>query len=603
MFRLKLREAIKGAIKEKFRNIESPDFSVEVPENSAHGDYATNVAMVLAKVLKKPPMAIAEAIARGLGSPSTGSGDNGSPSTSSGHITRVEVVAPGFINFTVSDEALLQALQDVVAHPEKWGKSDVGKSKKVIVEYFQLNIAKRPHVGHLRSAVIGDALKRMLRAEGYNAISDTHVGDWGTQFGILLLQYREEGEPAINEQDPFDELEKIYQRGAQRAEADTEWREKAKGEFAKLEKGDTERRKIWQWMVDVSMKKLEESAERLGLLPFDEHRGESAYEDAMPPIIDEALQKGVAKKNEDGSVVVDLSEDALDEAVLIKSDGATTYLLRDLAALKYRTSHHEFFENLYVVDVRQTHHFRQVFRVAELLGWRGVSGSRHIAFGFMTLPEGPMSTRKGTAISLDAVLDEAERRARAIIQEKNPELANREEVAQMVGLGALKYFDLSHNRKSDIVFDWDRALAFEGNTGPYLQYTHARLRSILRKVNPSTSSGNISGEKSTRGNISRAKSRDNLQASELDPLEHHIAASILRFPEAIEDTLKEYFPNVLVNYLYHLAQVANEFYHSHPVMQEEDAKKRAVRVALVSAAATTLKNGLGLLGIEAPEEM
>ncbi len=543
-------------------------FSVGVSENPEHGDYATNAALAIAKTLKKNPLEVAEGLARDCADPRW----------------RIEIAPPGFINFFLSDAFLIEAAGNVFAHPDGWGRSEAGGGKIVIVEYFQLNIAKRPHVGHLRSAVIGDAIKRMLLSQGYRAISDTHVGDWGTQFGILLLAYKENGdENMLAAADPFAELETLYRAENERIEKDPGRREQAKQEFAKLEQGDLENRAIWERMVAVSMKKLEASASRLGLFPFDEHRGESFYEDKMALIIEAALQKGVAKKTGDGAIVVDLAADNLDEAVLIKSDGASTYLLRDLATIIYRKKEHNLWENLYVVDVRQSHHFKQLFRVAEMLGIEGAGESAHIEFGFMNLPEGTMSTRKGNAVSLDAVIDEVARRARVAIGEKNPELKNPDTVAEHIGLGALKYFDLSHHRTSDITFRWDDALAFEGNTGPYLQYTHARLKIILRKV----------GEPALH----------TIPAVALDPLEHQLLVAALRLPEAIEDALADFTPNTLASYLYKLAQLANEFYHSHPVAQETDAEKRAFRSALVFAVALTLKKGLYLLGIEAPEEM
>lgn len=572
LLRTEILKHIQQAIQKTLGIIVPPEFSVAPSENPEHGDYATNAALALAKALKKNPMEIANQIAAKL---ETGS-------------WKAEVAPPGFINFRLKDEALISGLQKILDRSGTWGKSDVGKGKTVVVEYFQLNIAKRPHIGHIRSAIIGDAIKRLFLSQAYHAVSDTHVGDWGTQFGILLWEIKEQNLTLsffenLSFDQTFTELENLYQAGVHRAENMPGGRERAKAEFAKLEQGDSENRAIWQWVVEVSMTKLATSVLRLGLLPFDEHRGESFYEDRMQAITELALEKGVAKKTDDGAVMVDLRNEGLDEAVLIKSDGASTYLLRDLATIQYRKKQWDFLENLYVVDVRQFHHFEQVFHVAELLGLEGVGQSKHIEFGFMKLPGGPMSTRAGTAISLESVLSEANSRARKVIEEKNPDLENKEQVAEMVGLGALKYFDLSHNRKSDIVFRWDEVLSFEGNTGPYLQYTHARLRSILRKIGQ--------------------ERRSQIKEVEIDLLEHRFIAMLFRFPEVIEDSLAEFFPNILADYLYKLASLVNEFYHSHPVMQEPDRSKKRLRVEMVSAAALTLAKGLQLLGIAAPEEM
>jgi len=583
-FRDILKEKISQAAREYAGNLVVPGFSVEVPENEEYGDYATNVALMLAKPMGRPPMEIAQELVKTLADDRW----------------EVSVATPGFLNFTFKDKVLVSALKDVLEAGEVWGTSNVGEGKTVMVEYFQLNIAKRPHIGHLRSAVIGDALKRIFLSQGYHAVSDTHVGDWGTQFGILLLGYKEfqlaHAKKEIIE-DPFTFLEDIYTKENIKIEADPERREHAKEEFAKLERGDAENRKIWEWMVDISMKKLEESAERLGLLPFDEHKGESSYEADMSPIVEDALKKNIAihlpteqAGKKDGAVLVDLTKEKLDEAVLIKSDGASTYLLRDLATIKYRQKKWEFWKNIYVVDVRQSHHFKQLFRVAELLGYEGVGDSEHVEFGFMKLPEGAISTRKGTVIALGALLDEAEKRALAIIREKNPDLPHADEVAKQVSMGAVKYFDLSHNRKSDIIFEWGKALSFEGNTGPYLQYTYVRLKSILRKIDATISSGqSFPFEKGRIRGISN--------------VEHRLISLILCYPMAIENALMERSPHILAAYLYELASITNEFYHMIPVLREEDEEKRMLRTMMVRAASTTLYNGLNLLGIEAPEEM
>lgn len=567
-----LSEKISQVAKELAGGLAVPDFSVEVPEIAEHGDYASNVALMLSKSLGRKPMEVAEELAKKL----------------QDKHWEVSVAPPGFLNFKLRDIVLIEALSEIFAVGETWGTSEVGKGKTAMVEYFQLNIAKRPHIGHVRSAVIGDALKRIFLSQGYNAVSDTHVGDWGTQFGILLWAFKtlvKEEDRHIYEERPFENLEKLYEEANLQILQKPEFRELGKEEFAKLERGDTENRKIWEWMTDISMKKLEESTKRLGLLPFDEHKGESSYEADMPQIVEEAHQKNITTHKEDGAILVDLTTEKLDEAVLIKSDGASTYLLRDLATIKYRKEHWRFWKNIYVVDVRQSHHFKQLFRVAELLGYEGVGDSEHVEFGFMKLPEGAISTRKGTAIALDALLNEAELRALAVIREKNPDLPHADEVARQVGIGAVKYFDLSHNRKSDVTFEWNRALSFEGNTGPYLQYTYARLKSILRKAG---------------GSLDDIKGINDVSIADV---EHRLISLVLRYPTAIENALAGRSPHILAAYLYELASITNEFYHALPVLQEEDKRKRTVRIKLVTVAATTLHNGLNLLGIETPGEM
>lgn len=565
----KISEIIKKNISERI------EIKVSVPENEKFGHYSTNIAFQLSKTRQSTPLKVAEEIKSKI------------ENQKSDIIAKIEVVSPGFINFWLQDEVLLAYLKSVLKNPDQWGKSNIGQQKVVRLEYFQLNVAKIPHIGHLRSAVIGDALKRIFSTQGYKVVSDTHIGDWGTQFGILIYGYKSlsDQEREKIKQNPIEELSQLYIAENKRIEEDPKRREKAKEEFAKLEKGDKENKKIWQWMVDVSMEKFQEIIDQLDLRPFEEHRGESAYEDMMPEITQLALDKKVAQKIDDGAVIVDLLDYKLGKAVLVKSDGASTYLLRDLATLKYWKKQWQFWQNLYVVDVRQAYHFKQLFKVAELLGFDGVSESWHIEFGFMSLPEGAMSTRKGAVISLRQVLTDIIQLAREVIQKKNPDLKNADEVAEMVGIGALKYFDLSHYRKSNIIFDREKALSFEGNTGPYIQYTNARFQSILRKIN------------------NKEISEDREVKVKIDDDERRLLVSVLQFPEIIESVLIDWAPHILANYLFSLAQRANEFYHSHPVTQEKNIKKKAVRIMLVQAVSLTLIKGLNLLGIQAPAEM
>ncbi len=579
MFKNKITEILKDIVSEKITGIE-----VQPPEDKKFGHYSTNIALKLAKLQGENAMDVAEDIKMKIGN----------HPLNKNLFEKIEVIQPGFINFWLHKEVILNLVNSLLKSKDKIGKSDIGRGKTVMVEYFQLNIAKRPHIGHLRSAVIGDALKRMFLSFGYKAVSDTHVGDWGTQFGILLHALKQK--PIYRskkkfdkdffkeiKEDPFAWLENLYIEENLLIEEDPRIRVRAKEEFAKLERGDKENRKIWEWMVEISMEKLKESAKKLQLLEFEEHKGESSYEKVMPKIVKLALDKGIAKKNYDGAVLVDLNNEGLDEAILLKSDGSSTYLLRDLATVFYREEKWKVWKNLYIVDSRQAHHFRQVFRVAELLGWGKKGLSEQVQFGFMSLPEGALSTRKGTAISLDEVLNEAENQAKKIINEKNPDLKNAGDVAEKIALGALKYFDLSHNRKSDIVFKWDDALSFDGNTGPYLQYTYARLMGILDKA--------------------KEKPKQIKVEADLDEKEKSLLVSISRFEEVIGEVLENYSPNILADYLHYLAKDVNEFYHSHPVIQEKDEIKKKTRIVLVYLITITLRKGLGLLGIKAPHEM
>ncbi len=574
MLRAEIKKNITTVIRNKLEGGKVPDFSVLVPENPEHGDYATNAALVLAKVLKKPPMEIAEELSNQL--LVTG--------------CRIEVAPPGFINLRMRDDFLVSQMSKV---DENWGRSEVGKGKTVVVEYFQLNIGKPPHVGHLRSAFIGDSIARMFEKCGFKVITDTHQGDWGTQFGLLLWGFKQlpkadqERILSMLKTDPMSAFHKLVLLYIEANKTAVGYDENpGKIEFAKLEAGDRENLRIWKEMSEASKKSfLEQGIDILDLRPFDFYLGESEFMKDVPTVV-KFVEENIPEERlkRDGKMIaVDLSKERLDEAVLIKSDGATTYLSRDLATIKYRQKEFNFFKNVYVVDVRQEHHFSQLFRVGELAGISGVAESKLVEFGIMKLPEGIISTRTvNSSISLKELVEEAIARAKKVIETKNPELKDKDRVAKMVGLGAIKYFDLSHHRKSDIVFRWEDALSFEGNTGPYLQYTHARLKSILKKADYKP---------------------DGLNSIPLEPLEHNILSTVMRFPEAIEDALKDYTPNTIANYLYALASITNEFYHSHPVLQEKDKEKKSFRLALVAKVAQTLYSGLDLLGIKAPDEM
>ncbi len=559
-------------------------YAISFP-SAEFGDYASNAALVLFKNFKvapaKSPQELAEILAKKC--------------IELDHIQTFSEIKPvnGFINFRLSQKHLLHNLETIIKSGSNYGSSQIGSGKTAIIEYFQLNVAKLPHVGHLRSAVIGDALNRMLRFQGYHVLSDTHVGDWGTQFGIMIAAYKKYGNKTVVEKDPLNELEKLYVKYNQDMESDPALREIGKQEFAKLEQGDKENRELWQWFVDVSMNKLEEMAKLLALEPFDLHLGESFYEDKMAAIVKECLDKNIAQTGSEGELFVDLAEFGLDQGILKKSDGASTYLLRDLAKLQYVWQQYHFDLNLYIVDVRQSHHFNQLFKIAELLGWEAVKLSQHIDFGFLKLPEGILSSRKGTSVALGKVVEEATSRAEKIIEQKNPGLKNKADVARQVGLAALKYFDLSHNRQSDIVFDWDKALSFEGNAGPYLQYAHARIYGILRKADHDM--------------ITTKSDSDELDQRfvdmELNKHELSVLRKLHQFPEVLENLIIEYLPNLLCNYLFELSQDFNSFYQNVPVRGEPDSKIRDFRFVLVKTTAQVLKNGLALLGIEAPEEM
>jgi arginyl-tRNA synthetase len=550
-------------------------FNIDYPDPK-FGDYSSNMPMVLAKQLKKNPKELSESIIVEI-----------KKLDASGMFSEISALG-GFINFTLSQTYLLTNLQTILEQGDLYGCSISGQGKTIIVEYFQNNVAKPAHVGHLRSAVIGDCLLRVFKSQGYKTISDTHIGDWGVQFGILIYAYKTMGNKAVIEKDPINELNKLYVEMSAKIEADSTLREKGKEEFIKLEKGDTENRELWQWFVRVSLEDFEKYRLLLDVMPFDHNLGESFYEDKMPAVLEELQSKNLITIGETGEQYVDLEKYNLGRCILVKSDGGTTYHLRDFATYIYRKQQFNFYKNIYVVDNRQTHHFNQLFKVLELAGYPTADDSQHVDLGFMSLPEGAISTRKGTTISLQNLIDEANKRALKIINDKNPELANKEAIAKLVALAALKYFDLSHNRKSEIVFTWDKALSFEGNTGPYLQYTHARTYGILRKV--ASSELRVDTELTTKN-------------TQLTTQESSILRKLIKFPQIIEQVAQDYLPNNLCNYLFELSQSFNSFYQEVPVLQETDEKLKSFRLNLITATAQVISNGLYLLGIEAPEEM
>jgi arginyl-tRNA synthetase len=530
---------------------------IEYPETSM-GDFSSNAALILSKVAKLSPKDLAKKILEQL---------------NKDEFQSVEVAGPGFINFKLKNEQLLVFL---VAEQRPTLPT---KSEKILVEYFQPNIAKPLHIGHLDTAIIGDAIKRSLIYLGHHVESDTHMGDWGTQFGLLILAYKKYGQEEVA-QDPVNKLNEYYIKINQEIEQDASIREEGKQEFVKLEQGDEENRKIWKQFVDWSMEKFLTINDLMGILPFDHHWPESFYEDKMPAILNDLKAKGLLVESQ-GAQIVNLEDQGLGVAVIVKSDGGTTYLLRDLATYRFRKEQ-GFEKQLYVVDSRQSHHYHQLFAILKMTNDITTDEeAKHIDYGFITFKGEALSTRKGNMVLAHDVISEAQAKVTKIIEEKNPDLNNKAQAVEAIAKGALKYYLLSHNRHSDIEFDWDEALDFEGNSGPYLQYTYARLSSIIRKV----------GEESVE------------PSNELTATEHQLAVEVTKLPDIVLSSMQEHLPNVLTNYLYGLANLSNKFYHESPVLAETDAGKKALRLALIKKVREVLSTGLDLLGILTPQEM
>jgi len=542
---------------------------LETPDNVGRGDFATNIAMIVAKKEDLKPIEYANEIVGKL--KKDGSLDQ--------LVAKIEAIEPGFINFFLSNDSLSSSLAEIIEKKEEYGSSDLGSGKTVIVDYSSPNIAKRFGIGHLRSTIIGQAICNLHDFTGYKVVGDNHVGDWGTQFGTLLYQISSKSLDA--KRLSINDLEKLYVEFNKEADENPELWDKARSWFKKLEEGETEAQKIWETIVETSKKEFKRIYEILDV-NFNCENGESFYQDKMQAVIDEIREKKLSKKSQNAEIVEfrDMSP-----AILLKSDGATTYFTRDLATIKYRLGEWSPEKMIYEVGSEQKLHFRQVFEAARQLGWIKDEELIHIAHGLIRFKEGKMSTRKGLGIKLEDVLDEAIKRAKQVIDksETGRGLPENEikKVVDMVGIGAVKYFDLSHQYSSDIIFDWGKLFVLEGNSAPYLQYTIARTNSILQKAGKEAKNKQVKKE-------------------DFNKEEQILIRTLVRFPEIIIGATKNYSPNLICNYLFNLAQKYNNFYNQHRIIESESEK---LRIDLTEATGHILRNGLKLLGIESPEKM
>jgi arginyl-tRNA synthetase len=533
------------------------------------GDFQCEAAMGLAKTLKRPPRQVAEqARAAAVTNPL---------------IAKMEIAGPGFLNLFLADAALAERVQALAAD-SRLGVPEPGAGRTVVLDYSSPNVAKPMHIGHIRSTVIGSALDRLHRFLGYRVIADNHLGDWGTQFGILILGYKTFLDPAALKASPIDELERLYVASYERTKTDPAWLDACRAELVKLQAGDPENAALWKRFVDLSLGEFERIYQRLGVT-FDLVRGESHYHSALPAVLERLERAGLARESE-GAMVAFLEEEKLPPCIVRKKDGGFNYAATDVATVLSRQEEFNPDRVIYVTDERQQLHFRQVFAIARRLG---VSmGLEHVWFGLMRLPEGVFSTRQGNVIKLERLLDEAETRALALVRQASPDMPEAEQraVARAVGLGAVKYADLSQNPQSTVVFTWDKALALDGNSAPYLQYACARIRGVADKYRE------------------RFPGRD-FQTEPIritDPLERALALRLLRFGDAVLLAARAYRPSVLADYLFDLAQSYSAFYQNVPFLKAEDGVRES-RVRLCLAVAAVLRQGLALLGIETPERI
>lgn len=474
---------------------------------------------------------------------------------------------------------------ELVRLGERYGSSNAGDGRTVVIDYSAPNVAKPMSVGHLRSTIIGAALHKLHGFTGYTPIGDNHLGDWGTQFGGLLYAYTQWLDRDAYERDPISELLRLYVKFEEEARKDPSLRDRAREWSLRLERGDPEARRLWEEFTRHSLAEFQRIYDLLDVR-FEHTLGESFYEDKTGEVIEEAIKRGVAVEDE-GALIIRLDDAGITTPLLLRRrDGATLYHTRDLATAIYRIRTFRPAKILYVVGSDQRLHFRQLFAALRRLGYSDVEYV-HVDFGLIRLPEGRMSTRRGRVVFLEDVLEEAIDRARALVDEKNPELpeSERDEVARIVGVGAIKYADLSQSRIKNIVFDWDRMLSLDGDSAPYLQYTYVRAQGIIRRAGEPSPGGSFDG-------------RAAASKQEWSLIKH-----LARFPEAVHEAAHTYFPHVVANYLYELAQFFHAFYHEIPVLQAEDVALRNSRRQLVRGAATVMRTGLGLLGIRVPERM
>ncbi|MBR8660357.1 arginyl-tRNA synthetase [Brevibacillus aydinogluensis] len=540
---------------------------LETPPNPSMGDIAFP-CFQLAKALRKAPPLIASELAGEV---------SGTP------IREVKAVGP-YLNLFLDQQSVARdVIGTILTQGSAYGSRDIGKGRNVPIDLSSPNIAKPFSMGHLRSTVIGNAIANILEKHGYRPIRINHLGDWGTQFGKLIVAYKLWGDEEKVKAEPIKELLQLYVRFHEEAEKDPSLEDQGREWFKKLEDGDEEARRLWQWFRDESLKEFMKIYDLMGVR-FDSFHGEAFYNDKMDRVVAMLEEQGLLTESE-GALVVNLDEYDMPPCLIKKSDGATLYATRDLAAALYRNETYDFAKALYVVGNEQRLHFQQLFKVLEKMGFEWAKEMYHIPFGMMLKDGKKMSTRKGKVVLLEEVLAQAIEDVLNVIREKNPSLENKEEVARQVGVGAVIFHDLKNYRLNDINFSWEEMLTFEGETGPYVQYTHARACSLLRK-----------GEYVPISEVT-------LPEGALDSKEAWAVITLLNsFPEVIDRAREQFDPSQIGKYVIDLAQAFNKFYANVRILAEE-ADVKTARLQLVAAVVTVLKEGLRLLGIAAPEEM
>jgi arginyl-tRNA synthetase len=541
-------------------------------QDAKFGDYQANCAMPLGKKLGKPPRAIAGALVEQL---------------DLADLCEVpEIAGPGFINLRLRDDWIVERLQAALADEERLGVAPVAEPRTYVLDYSAPNVAKPMHVGHIRSTVIGDALYRVLKFQGHTVVSDNHIGDWGTQFGMIIYGWKHFGDEAALANEPVPELTRLYRKTNELADSDAEIRRAVLEETSKLHHGDAENLTLWKRFLPACLEELNQVYRRLGVT-FDQTLGESFYEHALPQVVADLIACGLARESQGAMCVFVEGFEA--PFIVQKQDGAFLYSTTDLATIQYRMKTWSPDAILYVVDHRQSDHFKQLFATARMWGYNAVE-LEHVSFGTVLGDDGkPFKTRSGTNIGLMGLLDEAVDRAYAIAAQSEALTTDEERrtVAERIGIGAIKYADLAHNRTSDYKFSYDKMLAMTGNTAAYMQYSYARVSSIFGK-----------------GNVDPRRLRLSPPAISLtSPQERALAIALLQFGEALGRVTADYRPNCLTDYLFDLASKYAAFFENCPVLRAETDELRTSRLALCDLTARTLALGLGLLGIQTVERM
>lgn len=565
---LDFKEKIVGLLANEVDSLSHDEISslIEVPPSYDMGDYAFPVFR-FSKVFRKAPNLIAEELANKF--------------SENEYFDKIENKGP-YVNFFINRERLVETvIEEVIQKGEEFGTSNIGHGKTVIVEFSSPNIAKPFHIGHIRTTVIGNALKNIYKFLGFNTIAINHLGDYGTQFGMLISAYKKWGDREVIERDPINELLKLYVRFNAEAEENEDLRDEARFWFKELENGNKEAYSLWEWIREISLREFNKVYKMLNI-EFDSFAGESFYSDKMEKVIEDLEEKDLLEES-DGAYLVDLEPYGMPPALIKKSDGSTLYTTRDIAAAIYRKERYDFYKNIYVVGSQQNLHFKQWFKVVELMGYEWAKDCIHIAFGMVSLEDGTLSTRKGRVVFLEDVLNKAVSSTLEIMEERNPDLRNKEEVARQVGVGAVVFQELFNQRIKDYVFSWERTLSFDGETGPYVQYTHARANSLLEK-------GDFNLEDDVNYSLLLAEDEVNIMRMVYD------------FPNVVVDAMEKNEPFFITRQIVEIAKGFNTFYNKSQIIVEDEELKKA-RLMLTYIVKNTIKIGLRILGIEAPNKM